>query len=198
VSTAARRVAVEEAAAYGFLVAVGGYAFITAFDYPLFNEGNRIGPGLLPAVFAGAITLVSTWLLLRALTGRRARHDLGLAEVAQSVGPGAPADPTSAEVAGPDGDAGAADVDIFGRTAAQRMRQLQLVTVALVVALLIVPVVGLLGAMALFCLFASIVVERRPWLSSVLITAASIIVIHLVFAVFLEVPLPSGALGIGG
>ena len=50
----------------------------------------------------------------------------------------------------------------------------------------------------LFCLFASIVVERRPWLSSVLITGVSITVIYLVFSVFLEVPLPTGALGIGG
>lgn len=196
-STPARRVAVEEAAAYGFLVAVGGYAFITAFDYPVFNEGNRIGPGLLPAVFAGTITLVSAWLLLRALTGHRARHDLGLAEVAQSVGPEAPGEPPPGQASGPGADP-AGDVDIFGRTAAQRLRQLQLVTVALVVALLIVPVVGLLGAMALFCLFASIVVERRPWLSSVLITAASVVVVHLVFAVFLEVPLPTGVLGIGG
>ena len=61
-SAPARRIAVEEAATYGFLVAVGGYAFITAFDYPVFNEGNRIGPGLLPAVFAGAITLISAWV----------------------------------------------------------------------------------------------------------------------------------------
>jgi hypothetical protein len=78
------------------------------------------------------------------------------------------------------------------------MRQLQMVTVALIVALLIVPLVGLLGALALFCLFASIVVERRPWLSSVVITTVSITVIYLVFAVFLEVPLPAGVLGIGG
>ena len=78
------------------------------------------------------------------------------------------------------------------------MRQLQMVTVALVVALLLVQLVGLLAALALFCLFASIVVERRPWLSSVLITAVSITVIYLVFSVFLEVPMPTGALGIGG
>ena len=58
--------------------------------------------------------------------------------------------------------------------------------------------VGLLGALALFCLVASIGVERRPWLSSVVITAVSVTTIYLVFSVFLEVPLPAGALGIGG
>ncbi|MET0524443.1 MAG: tripartite tricarboxylate transporter TctB family protein [Nocardioides sp.] len=189
----ARRIAVEEAVAYGFLTAVGGYAFITAFDYPVFNEGNRIGPGLLPAIFGGLIAVISAGLLVLTLTGRRARHDHGLAEVAQSVAPDSLLESGLTEYAETDGD-----VDIFGRTAAQRMRQLQMVTVALIVALLIVPLVGLLGALALFSLFASIVVERRPWLSSVIITTVSITVIYLMFAVFLEVPLPTGVLGIGG
>jgi hypothetical protein len=197
VNTPARRIAVEEAVAYGFLTAVGGYAFIAAFDYPVFNEGNRIGPGFLPAIYGGLIALISAVLLVLTLTGHRARHDHGLAEVAQSVAPDTLLESGSAETSdseyGTDGD-----VDIFGRTAAQRMRQLQMVTVALVVALLLVPLLGLLGALALFCLFTSIVVERRPWLSSALITAASITVIYLVFSVFLEVPLPTGALGIGG
>jgi hypothetical protein len=197
VSTPARRIAVEEAVAYGFLTAIGGYAFITSFDYPAFNEGNRIGPGFLPAVYGGLIALISAVMLVLTLTGHRARHDHGLAEVAGSVAPGTFDEPRSAEAAEAD-DESADDVDIFGRTAAQRMRQLQMVTVALVVALLLVPLAGLLGALALFCLFASIVVERRPWLSSLLITGASVAVIYLVFAVLLEVPLPTGVLGIGG
>lgn len=195
-----RRIAVEEALAFGFLTAVGGYAFITAFDYPVLNEGNRVGPGLLPAIFGGLIAAISAVLLLLTLTGRRARHDGGLAEVAQSATSDTTVEPGHAgnEPNDQSDDQSDGDVDIFGRTAAQRMRQLQLVTVALVVALLLVSLIGLLGAMALFCLFTSVVVERRPWLPSVVITAASVTVIYLVFSVFLEVPLPSGALGIGG
>jgi hypothetical protein len=193
VSRPARRIAVEEAVAYGFLTAVGGYALITAFDYPLFNEGGRIGPGLLPAIYAGLITAISAGMLVLTLTGRRARHDHGLAEVAQSVAP-EPGSPPDAPAPGTEEEG---DLDIFGRTAAQRMRQLQMVVVGLVVALLLTSVVGLLAALGLFCLFASIVVERRPWLSSVVITAVSVVVIYLVFSVFLEVPLPGGSLGIG-
>lgn len=195
-STPARRIAVEEVVAYGFLTAAGGYAFINAFDYPVFNEGNRIGPGLLPAIYGGLIAMISTVLLVRTLAGHRARHDQGLVEVAQSVAPDTlEPGPAGTDTPGAEPDD---DVDIFGRTARQRMRQLQMVTVALVVALLLVAVVGLLLAMALFCLFASIVVERRPWVSSVLITAVSITVIYVVFVVLLNVPLPTGVLGIGG
>jgi heme A synthase len=202
VTTHRHRIAVEEAVVYGFLTALGAYAFITAFDYDILNEGNRVGPGLIPAILGGLIALISAVLLVLALIGHRAGHDHGLAEVAQSVvadaqGEAGSVGDGSAENADP--DAGTADdLDIFGRTPAQRMRQLQMVTVALAVSLLLVPLLGLLGALGLFCLFASIVVERRPWLSSVVITVVSIGVIYGLFSVFLEVPLPTGVLGIGG
>lgn len=195
-NTPQRRIAVEEAVAYGLLAAVGGYAFVTSFGYGLLLEGNRVGPGLLPAVFGGLIALISSFMLILTLRGRRARHDHGLAEVAQSVQGRSPVEPGPAETSGP-GLETSGDLDIFGRTAAQRMRQLRIVTVALIVALFLVPVVGLLGALGLFGLFASIVVERRPWLSSLLITATSVGVVYVVFAVLLEVPLPTGVLGIG-
>lgn len=192
------QIAVEEAVAFGVLTAIGGYALVTAWsDYDLLNEGNRVGPGLVPAVVGGLIALVSGVLLVLTLTGRRARHDHGMAEVAQSVAADLPDLDGAPEPLDSGADAGD-DLDIFGRTAAQRMRQLQLVTLALVVALFLVSVVGLLGALGLFGLFVSIVVERRPWLPSVLITATSVGVIYAVFAVFLEVPLPTGVLGIGG
>jgi hypothetical protein len=151
----------------------------------------------MPAVVGGLIALISAVMLLLTLIGRRARHDHGLAEVAQSVVADVPADPGPDETVDPDAgtDGG---LDIFGRSAAQRMRQLQMVTIGLVVSLFLVPLLGLLGALGLFCLFASIVVERRPWLSSVLITAVSVGVVYGVFAIFLEIPLPPGVLGIGG
>lgn len=194
-TTRRRRIEVEEAAVYGLLTAIGGYAFITAFDYDLFNEGHRVGPGLVPAVLGALVALISGAMLALTLTGREARRGQGLAEVAQSVAP----DLAERDRAMDDGPAGTdPDLDIFGRTAAQRMRQLQMVTVALVAAMLLVPVVGLLGALGLFSLFASVVVERRPWLSSVVITAVSVTAVYGLFAVFLEVPLPGGVLGIGG
>jgi hypothetical protein len=194
VTTSQRRIAVEEAVAYALLAAVGGYAFLMAFEYDLLNEGNRVGPGLVPAILGGLIALISGTMLVLTLLGHRTRRDHGLAEVAQSVVGDAPVPAALGEADPDDGS----ELDIFGRTAAQRMRQLQMVTVALVVALLLVPLLGLLGSLGLFGLFASIVVERRPWLSSLAITATSIAVVYLVFAVFLEVPLPTGLIGIGG
>lgn len=184
------RFAVERGVAFGLIAVVGGFAFVESFDYGWFNEGHRIGPGLLPGVLGALVLVLALALLVSGLRGRTPKEH-GLAEIATAT--------TADEgVVGPDDALADDEPDIFGRTAAQRFRQLQMVTVAVIVALLLVPVLGLLGSMFLFCLFVSIVVERRPWLPSVLINGLSIAAVWAVFGVFLEVPLPAGYLGIGG
>lgn len=184
------RVAVERAVAFGALAAIGGFAFIESFHFGWLKEGNRVGPGLLPAVTGGLILIVSLALLVSSLRNRTAKEH-GLAEIAHAtIGDGDGVQSADS----PDDE----EPDIFGRTAAQRLRQLQLVTAAVIVALLLVPLLGLLVAMLVFCLFVSIVVEGRPWLASVVVNGASITAVWAVFAVFLEVPLPAGYLGIGG
>lgn len=183
---------VERAVAYGLFAVVGGYAFVTAFQYGLFNDGGRVGPGLLPAVVGALVMAGSVLLLVRTLRGKAATDD---SPVAAAIAATMDEAGTTADSSPP--DAGR-DVDIFGRTATQRVRQLWLVMAALVVALALVPVVGLLGALLLFSLFVSIAVERRPWLPSVIISLMSVVVIYTVFAVLLNVPLPTGVLGIGG
>jgi putative tricarboxylic transport membrane protein len=84
---------------------------------------------------------------------------------------------------------------VYGRTETQRVRQLWTVVVALPVAVLLVPLLGFLVALGLLVLFVSAVVERRPPLVAVLVTAIAVAAGYGVFAEFLDVPLPTGALG---
>jgi hypothetical protein len=90
------------------------------------------------------------------------------------------------------------DVDIFGRTPAMRARQLMIVFVALTVTVLLVPLLGFLVAFFLLSLFISAVVERRTWISSAIVSFVAVVVIYAVFVGFLDVPLPTGLIGIGG
>ena len=181
---------VERAVAFGLLTAVGGYAFFMSFDYGWFNEGNRVGPGLVPAVTGALVALISGGLLIATLLRRAPSRSEGLAQIATAT--------TGDSALVEEEERGEDDVDMFGRTPAQRVRQLWLVTGGLLVALYLIGFVGMLPALGLFCLFASIYVERRPWLPSVLVTAASLAVAYGVFVVFLEVPLPTGYLDFGG
>ncbi|MDK3255027.1 tripartite tricarboxylate transporter TctB family protein [Blastococcus capsensis] len=203
-----RSVSVEHAVAYGLLTAIGLLALVTAIGYGLFKEGARVGPGLVPAVVGAGIALIGGWEFIGTLRGRRDDHTHGLAEVAASVtsntaAPAATAGAVVADTAGGGGSAtpGAADdddVDIYGRTSATRGRQLWIVFGALVVTVLLVPVLGFLGAFFVLSVFISAVVERRAWLPSVVISLVAVVIVWAVFAQFLNVPLPDGLIGIGG
>jgi hypothetical protein len=207
-----RSIDVEHAVAYGLITVMGLAALVTAIGYGLFNEGARVGPGLVPAVVGAGIALIGGWEFIGMLRGRRDDHTHGLAEVAASVslGTAAPAATAGAVVAGTAGGGGSAtpgaadadpaddDVDIYGRTSATRGRQLWVVYGALVVTVLLVPLLGFLGAFLLLSVFISAVVERRAWLPSIVISLVAVVVVWAVFAQFLNVPLPDGLIGIGG
>ena len=200
-----RSISVQHAVAYGLLTAIGLLALVTAIGYGLFKDGNRVGPGLVPAVVGAGIVLIAGWELAWTLRGRRDDHTHGLAEVAASA-TAPPAATAGAAVAGAAAGGGSAtpgaadddDVDIFGRTARTRTRQLWTVFAALVVAVLLIPVLGFLGSFLLLSVFISAVVERRAWLPSIAISLAAVVVVWAVFALFLGVPLPDGVIGIGG
>ena len=204
-----RSISIQHAVAYGLLTAIGLLALVTATGYGLFKDGDRVGPGLVPAVVGAGIVLIAGWELVLTLRGRRDDHTHGLAEVAASAtatAPAAPAGTAGAVVAdaaagGGSASPGAADdddVDIFGRTARTRTRQLWTVFAALVLAVLLTPVLGFLGAFLLLSVFISAVVERRAWLPSIAISVVAVVVVWAVFALFLGVPLPDGLIGIGG
>lgn len=175
-----RRLAFEEAAVYGALTAVGAFVFVTAFGYGLLTDGGRVGPGLLPAVVGGMVALIAGGRLLAVVRERRTADDPH------------PAERGRADARTDD------DVDIFGRTARMRARQLRIVFAALTVAVLAVPLLGLLGAFFALSLFLSAVVERRPWPASALISVVSIVILYVIFVEFLRIPLPVGLIGIGG
>jgi hypothetical protein len=70
-----------------------------------------------------------------------------------------------------------------------------MVLLAMPVAVLLVPLLGFLVAFGLLVLFVCAVVERRPPLVALLVTALAVACGYGVFAVFLDVPLPTGVAG---
>ncbi len=219
--TARRGIAVEQAVVYGLLTALGLGALVMALDYGLFLEESRVGPGLVPAVVGGLTALIAGWELAATLRGHRTPHDQGLAEVvaaaavdapqggasSQSAAPGGPPsggsgsmspDGGPVHIPGPGPGPGPDDVDIFGRTPADRSRQLWTVSAALIVAALLVPLLGLLGSLLVLSVFISAVVERRGWVPSLVVSFLAVAAVYGVFVGFLGVPLPTGLIGIGG
>lgn len=85
--------------------------------------------------------------------------------------------------------------DDFGRSPQQRMRILRRVFVLLPVAVALVPLVGMVVAFGLLVLVISTWLEGRRPLPALALSAGSAAVIHGVFSVVLQVPLPTGVFG---
>jgi putative tricarboxylic transport membrane protein len=158
-----------QAVAFGVLAVVGAAVFGTSFGFGILGEEGRIGPGLLPMVTGLLLLLLSGGQLLVRLRRLRGRDEL----------------PAVHE----------SGVDVFGRTEAQRVRRLWTVVIAVPVAVLLIPLLGFLPALGLLVLFVSAVVERRPPLVALIITAVAVAAGYGIFAEFLDVPLPAGVLG---
>ena len=177
-----------QAVAFGVLAALGAVVFGTSFGYGILGEEGRVGPGLLPMATGLLLLLLATAQLLSRLRGHPFRRTARSSEPIRREGRSSEVDEAGA------GDAGAG-VDVLGRNEAQRVRQLWTVVVATAVAVLLIPLLGFLPAMGLLVLFVSAVVERRPPLVALAVTAVAVAAGYGVFAEFLDVPLPTGAVG---
>lgn len=180
-----------EVAAYGLLTALGAAMLATSFGYGILQEGGEVGPGLLPAVVGTLLLLLAGTELIARLRGSGTPHHAMLADV---VAPDEPDEFPVATAAQP----ADSEVDIFGRSERDRVRQLGIVVVAMLAAILLVPVLGFPLSFGLLTLFISWYVERRPLVTAAVVSAVSIAAVHLLFVEFLSVPLPGGVLGLGG
>lgn len=159
------------------MAALGIGIAVVGPGYGLSVDGQRLGPGFLPLVAGSGLALLALALLagtLRKAAAERRERD-GVA--AESV------DPHSEET-----------LDDLGRTMARRQRNMRLVSVALLVTILLIPLIGFLEAFALLLLFVSIVVERRPVVPAIVITLIAVAVVYAIFVLFLNVRLPMGLL----
>jgi hypothetical protein len=156
-----------QAVGFGVLALIGAAVFGTSFGYGILGEEGRVGPGLLPMVTGLLLLVLSAGQLLVRLRRPRASEP-------------------------PEPEPG---VDAFGRTEAQRVRQLWTVVGVAPIAVLLVPLLGFLAAIGLLVFVVSAFVERRPPLVALLVTVVAVAVGHVVFGEFLDVPLPTGAVG---
>lgn len=151
-----------------------------------FTVEGQVGAGFLPVVTGGFIALASAAELVRLGVQRRAlRADgHGPAGLQHEQAAAVPADPAEAET------------DVFGRTSAQRGRAIGVVFGLLLVAVLLVPLLGLLISLSLAVLVLLLVVERKPPVPSLVGALACLAFGYFVFVQALGAPLPTGLLGL--
>ena len=176
---------IARAAFSAALALLGVAAAIGGWGYGVTQDNGQVGAGFLPLALGVIMALLAGVDVAMTLLQRepsRPLDELGtLAEEVESVVDTVEESP---------------DVDALGRTQRQRNRMLAVVIGLLLVALLLIPVLGLLISLGLLMVVIATVVERRNLIPSLLVSAITVGVFHLVFAVLLRLPMPTGLIGL--
>lgn len=184
--TGADRHQAAETATLAVLGALGVGVALVGSGYGV-SVDQRVGPGFLPLVAGIGLALMCATLLLGRLRGSAAAAGDSDVET--------PATSAAAAAAhGANGSPNAPDE----ASAEPRNHPAVLVFAGLIVTIVLVPLIGFLESFALLLMFVSVVVERRPVLPALGVTALAVAVIYLVFVQFLSVRLPMGLLAILG
>jgi putative tricarboxylic transport membrane protein len=178
------------------LAAVGAFALVMGVGYGFLEEGGQVGPGFLPVVTGGFILVASLAEIARMyLThGRRGGSLMDFTESIEEEAKAAIGQTTDPDPATT--DESVEHRDTFGRTSSQRNWAIVKVFGILLVALLLMPWIGLLLSLTAMVLTVVLWVERKPLLPSVLTAAGALAGAYLIFVQALGVPLPQGALGL--
>ena len=198
----------------GLLAVLGLVAVIMGLGYGFLREDGLIGPGFMPVLTGGFILVASLAEIGRLYLAPKGSGSAGLGGVAEELSAeaataqsAAHAESAAARSEGAVGSVGAdgADAadgtdgeerDTFGRTAAQRSRTVPLIFAILLGALLLTQLIGMLLSLALMMLCIVHLVEKKPLVPSLLMSAVVPGVAYLIFVQLLGVPLPQGMLGI--
>lgn len=176
---------IARAAFSAALALLGVAAAIGGWGYGVTQDNGQVGAGFLPLALGTIMALLAGVDVVTTLLQREPSRPLDeLGTLAQEV-----------EMV-VDTVAESPDIDALGRTQRQRNRMLIVVIGLLLVALLLIPVLGLLISLGLLMVIIATLVERRNLIPSLLVSAVTIGVFHLVFAVLLRLPMPTGAIGL--
>lgn len=190
-STAQRkRPATSDVVGTAFLAALGAFALIMGFGYGFLEEDGQVGPGFLPVMTGGFILVASLAEIARMYLSHGQGSASSLLAMAETVEEEAKA------AIGRTGEPDEEDLDNFGRTSSERNQTIVKIFGLLFVALLLIPVLGLLISLTAMVLTIVLWIERKPLVPSVLSAAGAFIVAYLIFVQALGVPLPQGMLGL--
>jgi hypothetical protein len=181
------RPATSDVAGTLILAVVGGVALVMGMGYGFLEEG-RVGPGFLPVVTAGFILVAALAELARLYLKRPRQHAgslMGAAEAAENQAAAAIERTERPE-----------ERDTFGRTATERRKAILQVFAVMFLALLIIPVVGLLLSLTAMVLAIMLWIERKSPRTAIAVTAGALALVYVVFVQILEVPVPQGLLSL--
>lgn len=165
---------------------VGGVALVMGIGYGFLAEDGGVGPGFLPVLTGAFIVVAAAAEIARMFLTAPVTDSGALVDKAQQVEQQA-----TAAVSTLGGQR-----DEFGRTAEQRGRAVVKVFAVVLVAILLVPVIGLLLALGAMTFTITWWIERQSPIAAVLLAVGAVVFARLAFVGLLGVSTPTGVLGL--
>ncbi len=179
------------------LCLVGVVAVVMGLGYGFMQDNGQVGAGFLPVLTGGFVIVATLMELGRMYLAHSSPIEGSFMEAVEHLEEEASAAIARAHASDGDSkDMNSEDLDTFGRTRAQRTSAIGRIFGIMLVAILLIPVLGLLISLTLMTLVLLLFVERKPWVPSVLATLGALAFFYFVFVQGLRVPLPTGLLGI--
>lgn len=169
------------------LIVVGFVSLIGGLQYGPKTPEGLVGPGFVPVVAGGLILLASMWdVIVAMLEAKRPAGENVEGATLETV-----ADSATAA-----GTVPVEELDAMGRTEKQRNRAVVLVFVILAAMVLLAKLIGLLLSLTSMVIVLLWIIEKKKWWQALLGGALAFAFGYLVFGLLLEVPLPTGLLGL--
>lgn len=161
------------------ILGIGIYVIVSGWNYGLSETNGEVGAGLMPFVAGCVIVLASIWDLIRSnITKPAPETDSEDDESVQLM------EQYAAEETPAEGE----------RTERQRQLAVVYVFLAMLGAIILTRVIGLLFSVTLMVFVLVVFVERRKWWQGLLAAILTFLFGYVVFSVLLQVPLPTGML----
>ncbi|GAA5165674.1 hypothetical protein GCM10011366_05080 [Ornithinimicrobium tianjinense] len=176
------------------VLVVGLVVAVMGWGYGFQADNGQVGPGFLPVLTGSFIVVASALELLRMFLAPTAPVEGSFMEGVEKVE--ARAKEELARAMAESGGGEKEELDVFGRTHRQRGRAVQLVFGVMFVAILLIPLLGLLLSMTLMTFVILRFIESRGWLMSAAVSAGAFLFFFLIFRLALGLPLPTGMLGL--
>lgn len=179
------------------LCLIGVVAVVMGLGYGFMEENGQVGAGFLPILTGGFVVVATLLELARMYLAHSSPIEGSFMEAVVHLEEEAGAAIARAHHEDEDpGGMHSEKLDTFGRTRAQRTSAIGKIFGIMLVAILLIPVLGLLISLTLMTLVLLLLIERKPLVPSVLATLGALAFFYFVFVQGLRVPLPTGMLGI--
>ncbi|MGJ9494637.1 tripartite tricarboxylate transporter TctB family protein [Actinotignum sp. GS-2025a] len=161
------------------ILGIGIYVIVAGWNYGLSQDNGEVGAGLMPFIAGCVIVLASIWDLIRS-------------SITKPAPATSPEDDESVQLME---QYAAEDTPAEGeRTERQRQLAVVYVFLAMLGAIILTRVIGLLLSVTLMVFVLVVFVERRTWWKGLLAAILTFLFGYVVFSVLLQVPLPTGML----